>query len=103
MCAIGGDFMIHRARVAHVRAALAISLPALALAEGKPQAPQVTVGSEIRQLRFDWEPAKRVAYYQVWYKADAQSDYVRVGAPLPANRTHARVSVAAHLLDWVNA
>lgn len=91
------------ARVVQTIVVLAISLPALAFAEGKPKAPQVTVGPDIKQLRFDWEPAKRAAYYQVWYRADANSDYVPVGAPIPASSTSARVAVSAHLLDWANA
>jgi hypothetical protein len=86
-----------------VMAGLLITWPLVAFAVGKPPAPQVTVGAEIKQLRFDWEPVKRAAYYRVWYKAGAQSDYVAIGALIPASSTTASVPVAAHLHDWVNA
>lgn len=91
------------ARALPVIIALSMGVPAIALAAGKPQVPQVTVGAEIKRLRFDWEPARRAAYYQVWYRADAESEYVSIGAQIPASRTTARVPVSAHLLDWVNA
>jgi hypothetical protein len=77
--------------------------PVIAAAAGKPKAPQVTVGADLKTLRFDWQPVKRASYYQVFYKADAQSSYVPIGDNIPATRTLARVPVSAHLLDWVNA
>jgi hypothetical protein len=85
---------------------LTLLAPAIAFAGGKPQAPQVpqvTVGAELKALRFDWEPAKRAGYYRILYKADAQSEYVALGQRIPATKTAARVPVSAHLLDWVNA
>jgi len=81
----------------------ALLLPVISFAAGQPRAPQVTVGAELKALRFDWEPARRASYYRLWYKADAQSAYVPVGEIIPAMRTFARVPVSAHLLDWVNA
>jgi hypothetical protein len=95
--------MFSCARVLRVMTAFAMVVPAIAAAEGKPQAPQVTVGAEIKQLRFDWDPAKRADYYQVWYQPNAESEYVSIGTPTPASKTTTRVPISAHLLDWVNA
>jgi len=67
-----------------------------------PAAPQVTTGASTKQLRFDWDIVPQSNNYELWFKANDGSPYVKVGE-YPPWRTSVTVGVSAHLLDWQQA
>jgi len=64
-----------------------------------PAAPQVTVGGDLKLLRFDWEPVAGATFYELRIKPGG-SCYLRVGERIPASITHALRPIAVHLQDW---
>ena len=64
-----------------------------------PPAPQVTVGADLKLLRFDWEPVAGATYYQLWIKPGG-SCFFTVGERILASTTHAEHPIAVHLQDW---
>ncbi len=81
----------------------AISSTTLAAEPATAPAVQVTVGSDLKTLVFDWDRIPGAQFYQIHYKPGADGDFLPLGEKIPAPRTHARVPVAAHLLDWPDA
>ena len=79
--------------------ALLATLPAFA---APPAAPEVTVGADIKQLRFDWEPVPQTNFYELWFKANANVPYVKLGESKPW-RPYAIRTIPVHLLDWDQA
>jgi hypothetical protein len=75
------------------------TLPALA---APPAAPQVTVGADIKQLRFDWEIVPQSNSYEFWFKANDRVPYVKFSESRPW-QPRATNSISAHLLDWDQA
>jgi hypothetical protein len=69
----------------------------------KPSAPQLTAGADVKQLRFDWLPAKRALYYVMLEKAHDTSDFERLGLPMPASITTTSVQISVHRHDWAGA
>ena len=55
----------------------------------RPAAPQVTVGADLKQLTFDWNPVRGAAYYRLLVNADGHSGLKPVGRPIPAWKTFA--------------
>ena len=78
---------------------LAISAPSFASPPQRPAAPQVTMGADLKLLRFDWEPVAGAAFYRLWIKPGG-SRYISVGERIPASVTHAEHSIGVHLQDW---
>ena len=65
-----------------------------------PAAPVITVSaSNIKELQFDWESVPQSNYYELWFRADAGSAWVKY-AETPAQRPRFRIGVSVHLLDW---
>ena len=64
-----------------------------------PAEPQVTLGADLKVLRFDWEPIPGATFYRLWVNA-AGKGFRTVGDRMAASVTHAEVSIAAHLHDW---
>ena len=64
-----------------------------------PAAPQVTVGADLKLLRFDWDPVPRTSFYRLWVKPGG-SRYVAVGERIPASITQTEISIPVHLQDW---
>lgn len=68
-----------------------------------PAAPHVTVGADLKQLIFDWNPVLLATHYQVLVNADGHSGYTPLGDPIPATQTRATIGIAVHLQRWANA
>jgi hypothetical protein len=68
-----------------------------------PATPSLTVGAEIKALRFDWEPVARASWYQLEYQAHSGFPYDQRGDDLPATVTTARHRLPLHLYDWTGA
>src|SRR6188474_3099525 len=80
----------------------AFGLSAAAAVAAPPDAPQVTVGADIKQLQFDWQIQPRSNYYELWFKADNGSSPVKLSEQVPW-RPRALTRVSGHLLDWQQA
>jgi trimeric autotransporter adhesin len=79
----------------------AVMLCAASLANAAPPtAPQVTMGADIKLLRFDWEPVAGAAYYQLRYRPGVGAAYQPLGERIPATITQSEQSLAVHLQDW---
>jgi trimeric autotransporter adhesin len=65
----------------------------------RPAAPQVTVGGDLKLLRFDWAPVAGASFYRLWIKPGG-SRYIAVGERIPASITHAEHTISVHLQDW---
>ena len=79
--------------------ALLATLPAFA---APPAAPEVTVGADIKQLRFDWEAVPQTNFYELWFKARDNAPYVKLSESKPW-RPYAIITIPVHLLDWNQA
>jgi len=87
------------------RLALSITLTLLAsLAHAqtaaRPAKPQVTLGADMKQLLFDWEPAAGATYYQMYVLYPGGSRFVPLGERMPASDTHLTLPIAVHLEYW---
>ena len=65
--------------------------------------PQVTVGAEIKQLRFDWSRTPRAQFYKLLKNPDGHSGFTQVGRDIPRATTTAVDNIAVHLHDWKDA
>jgi hypothetical protein len=86
-------------RAAWSAAAVLVASSAFAQTSTRPAAPQVTVGADLKLLRFDWEPVPGATFYRLWIKT-GDAGYSSVGERIPASTTHAQHSLAVHLQDW---
>ena len=68
----------------------------------RPAKPQVTLGADIKQLLFDWEPAAGATYYQMYVRYPGGSRFLPQGERLPASQTQLALPVAVHLENWVD-
>lgn len=82
-------------------AALAFSLQVSADPLRPPAAPQVTIGAELKYVRFDWLPASGATYYQLRMKV-GNGAFTPFGGQLPASVTKTRRYVGVHLEDWAH-
>jgi hypothetical protein len=82
---------------------LLAAAPLFAEAPALPAPPQVTVGANLKELTFDWEPTEGAVIYRLLEKPDAQSYYTAVGNRIPACRPRAAHPVAVHLQRWDEA
>lgn len=71
------------------------------VAASPPAAPQVTMGADLKLLRFDWEPVAGADFYRLWIKPGG-SRYISVGERIPASITQAEHVIPVHLQHWVN-
>jgi hypothetical protein len=69
----------------------------------RPPAPVVTVGANIKELTFDWNPVPGAYTYWVMEKKDARSYFTPIGVRIPAWRTRAAAPVAVHLQNWAES
>jgi hypothetical protein len=68
-----------------------------------PPVPAVTVAAtDIKQLQFDITPVARANWYELWFRANPNAQWVKY-AQTPAQRPLIRVAVSVHLLDWPQA
>ena len=79
--------------------ALAVFAANVAIA-APPGAPQVTMGADIKLLRFDWEPVAGAGYYQLRFRPSGRAAYQPLGERIPATITQTEQSLALHLQDW---
>jgi hypothetical protein len=68
-----------------------------------PATPSLTIGAEIKALRFDWEPIAGASWYQLEYSAHSGFPYDQRGDDIPASITTARQRLPLHLYDWTGA
>ena len=65
-----------------------------------PAPPQVTMGADIKLLRFDWEPVPGAAFYQLKFRPRSNLPYQLIGERIPASITQTEQAVPVHLQDW---
>lgn len=68
-----------------------------------PDAPVVTVSSNLKELVFDWERVPNAYTYWLMEKKDASSTFTRIGERIPGGRPRAAVPLAVHLQNWPQA
>jgi len=89
-------------RASGIDFSLALVLFAASVANAAPPAaPQVTLGADLKVLRFDWEPVAGATFYQVRISPTGSSVYRPLGETIPASTTQVEVPIAVHLQDWV--
>ena len=65
-----------------------------------PAAPQVTMGADIKLLRFDWEPVPGATLLPAVGQAGRYSMLPPLGERIPASVTQAEHAIPVHLQDW---
>jgi hypothetical protein len=68
-----------------------------------PDTPSLTVGAEIKGLRFDWEPVAGASWYQFEFKSNKNAEFVQQGDDLDASVTTTRFRFPLHLYFWTDA
>jgi len=86
-------------RIHRLAGSLALCASSLVYAQ-QPAAPQVTMGADIKLLRFDWEPVAGAAFYQLRFRPEAGAAYQPVGERIPASITQTEQAIPVHLQDW---
>jgi hypothetical protein len=84
-----------------VAGAAALLFSSLALA-APPPAPTVTVGTGLKQLRFDVEPVSGASFYRLWFRANGGATWVKYSETTSADPVFV-ANISSHLLDWWNA
>ena len=88
-------------RIPRIGFTLALAMFAVNVAiAAPPGAPQVTMGADIKLLRFDWEPVAGAAYYQLRFRPSGGAAYQPLGERLPATITQTEQALPVHLQDW---
>jgi hypothetical protein len=86
--------------LASVGLLLTLSAGAHAQTTAPPPAPVLTVGSNLKELIFDWEPVAGAAIYRLAANTGPRGYFEPIGERLPASRTRAAVAVAVHTHEW---
>ena len=69
-------------------ASLTLALFATAATHAQTYAPVVTMGADIKLLRFDWQPVTGASYYQLRYRPNAIGRrMIPLGERIPATIT----------------
>jgi hypothetical protein len=68
-----------------------------------PAAPSLTIGAEIKGLRFDWEPVAGASWYQLELKANENAEFLQYGDDFDASVTSTRYRFPLHLYFWTPA
>ena len=80
-------------RIPRIGFTLALAMCAANVANAAPPAaPQVTMGADIKLLRFDWEPVAGAAYYQLRFRPSVGAAYQPLGERIPASITQTEQS-----------
>ncbi len=79
---------------------LTLSAGAHAQTTVPPPAPVLTLGSNLKELIFDWEPVPGAAIYRLASNTGPRGYFEAIGDRLPASRTRAAVPVAVHTHEW---
>ena len=66
----------------------------------RPAKPVVTLGADVKQLLFDWEPTAGATYYQLYVSYSGGSRFFPHGERLPASQDHLTLPVGVHLENW---
>jgi hypothetical protein len=66
----------------------------------RPAAPFITVGANIKELVFDWEPVAGAVNYRLMANTGARGYFEPVGDRIPASRSRAAVAVPVHVQEW---
>src|SRR5262245_33695914 len=68
-----------------------------------PDTPSVTVGAELKGLRFDWEPVAGASWYEVQYQANDKREFTQVYYDFDASVTSWLYHFPLHLYFWTPA
>lgn len=68
-----------------------------------PGTPSLTIGAEMKGLRFDWEPVEGASWYQLEIKANENAEFVQHGDDLDASTLFTRYRFPLHLYFWTPA
>jgi hypothetical protein len=68
-----------------------------------PAAPSLTIGAEIKGLRFDWEPVAGASWYQLEIKVHEDAEFVQYGYDFDASVTTTLYHFPLHLYFWTGA
>lgn len=63
----------------------------------------LVIQDAFKALSFDWVAAEGADYYQLFYKADADSEFEQVGRDIEAGSSGFEMEIPIHLTDWYNA
>jgi hypothetical protein len=66
----------------------------------RPAPPVVTVGANLKELTFDWDPVPGAAIYRLMQNSAAHGYFEPIGDRLPASRTRTAVPIAVHQQNW---
>jgi len=81
----------------------AFAASASSFAQTVPATPSLTVGAEIKGLRFDWEPVAGASWYELEYQAHQGQPFVQHGYDFDASITTTHYRFPLHLYDWTYA
>ncbi len=83
---------------------VAMAAAASALAQTTaPATPSLTVGAEVKGLRFDWEPVAGASWYQLEYKSHKNAEFAQQGFDFDASITTTHFRFPLHLYFWTDA
>ena len=68
-----------------------------------PGIPSLTIGAEMKGLRFDWEPVEGASWYQLEIKANENAEFVQHGDDIDASTLFTRYRFPLHLYFWTPA
>ena len=63
----------------------------------------VTIEGDIKQLIFSWTASENATYFRLLENADGMSGFTQVGENIPGGTLAAKLNIAVHLFDWVEA
>jgi hypothetical protein len=68
-----------------------------------PATPSLTVGAEMKGLRFDWEPVAGASWYELEYQPHGNAQFVQHGFDYDASVTTTTFRYPLHLYFWTTA
>jgi hypothetical protein len=68
-----------------------------------PAVPSLTIGAEMKGLRFDWLPVAGASWYQLEFKSNENADFVQYGNDYDATTLFTRYRFPLHLYFWTDA
>jgi hypothetical protein len=68
-----------------------------------PATPSLTVGAQLKGLRFDWDPVAGASWYQLEYKSHRNDEFSQHGFDFDASTTTTHFRFPLHLYFWTDA
>src|SRR5690349_7378033 len=79
---------------------LLAATPLFAQTQQLPAAPVVTVGANLKELVFDWDPVPGAGAYWLLERTTGDRYFHTIGERISAKQTRATVPVAIHIQEW---